>query len=168
MNGEPSARLILDAITLRGLGPYLEGTRLEVRPLTILCGKNGSGKSTWLKMLNLLQRSQLRGLLPFAFDRDESARLDVWHDETNSLIKTSDSFRRATRKRNRSTDPSARLGCTSLLHRIASGPRRSYLKSSQTGSIRPRSNSFGMGAVVVAPSSACGWPTRRRRSLTCS
>ena len=89
MNGEPLPRLILDAMTLRGLGPYLEGTRLEVRPLTILCGKNGSGKSTWLKMLNLLQRSQLRGLLPFAFDRDESV-LRPWHDDTNALIKTSE------------------------------------------------------------------------------
>ena len=79
MNGEPLPRLILDAMTLRGLGPYLEGTRLEVRPLTILCGKNGSGKSTWLKMLNLLQRSQLRGLLPFAFDRDESVLPGLTH-----------------------------------------------------------------------------------------
>ena len=38
-------------------------------------------------MLNLLQRSQLRGLLPFAFDRDELA---LWHDDTNALIKTSE------------------------------------------------------------------------------
>ena len=87
MSDERSARLILNAITLRGLGPYLEGARLELRPLTILCGKNGSGKSTWLKMLNLLQRSHLRGLLPLGFDHNESA---FWLDETNALIEASE------------------------------------------------------------------------------
>ena len=87
MSDECSARLILKAITLRALGPYLEGTRLEVRPLTILCGKNGSGKSTWLKMLYLLQRSHVRGLLPLGFDHDELA---FWHNETNAQIQASD------------------------------------------------------------------------------
>jgi|GEM_PF-4182912 len=87
MSDGRSAQLILDAVTLHGLGPYLEGTRLEVRPLTILCGKNGSGKSTWLKMLTLLQRSHLRGFLPLAFDHGESA---PWHDETSALIKASE------------------------------------------------------------------------------
>ena len=58
----------LTAITLRGVGSYLRGARLEIRPLTILCGKNGSGKSTWLKALNLLSRSLEANRLPFAFD----------------------------------------------------------------------------------------------------
>ena len=43
-----SAPLRLTAMTLRGLGPYLHGARLEIKPLTILCGENGSGKSTWI------------------------------------------------------------------------------------------------------------------------
>ena len=42
-----SAPLRLTAMTLRGLGPYLHGARLDIKPLTILCGENGSGKSTW-------------------------------------------------------------------------------------------------------------------------
>ncbi len=65
---EQQAPLVLTAITLRGIGSYLEGARLEVRPLTVLCGKNGSGKSTWLKVLDLLCRSLKAGRLPFGFD----------------------------------------------------------------------------------------------------
>ena len=50
-----SAPLRLTAMTLRGLGPYLHGARLEIKPLTILCGENGSGKSTWLEALRFLK-----------------------------------------------------------------------------------------------------------------
>ena len=46
-----SAPLRLTAMTLRGLGPYLHGARLEIKPLTILCGENGSGKSTWIEAI---------------------------------------------------------------------------------------------------------------------
>ena len=46
-----SAPLRLTAMTLRGLGPYLHGARLEIKPLTILCGENGSGKSTWFETI---------------------------------------------------------------------------------------------------------------------
>ena len=46
-----SAPLRLTAMTLRGLGKYLHGQRLEIKPLTILCGENGSGKSTWIGAL---------------------------------------------------------------------------------------------------------------------
>jgi len=53
-------------MTLRGVGPYVRGSRIEFRPVTILCGKNGSGKSTWFKTLNLLHDSHRAGLLPFA------------------------------------------------------------------------------------------------------
>ncbi len=49
-----SAPLRLTAMTLRGLGPYLHGARLEIKPLTILCGENGSGKSTWIEALRIL------------------------------------------------------------------------------------------------------------------
>jgi hypothetical protein len=79
--------LVLEAMTLRGLGSYLEGARLEIRPLTILCGTNGSGKSTWFRMLRTLQESARRGLLPFGLDSD------LWHDEvrthdhTNPLVR---------------------------------------------------------------------------------
>ena len=50
-----SAPLRLTAMTLRGLGPYLHGARLEIKPLTILCGENGSGKSTWIETLLALK-----------------------------------------------------------------------------------------------------------------
>lgn len=52
-----SAPLRLTAMTLRGFGPYVHGERLEIRPLTILCGENGSGKSTWIEMLSKLKRT---------------------------------------------------------------------------------------------------------------
>ena len=41
-----SSPFTLQAMTLRGIGPYHNGARLEFRPLTILCGENGTGKST--------------------------------------------------------------------------------------------------------------------------
>lgn len=65
----------LDAITLRGVGSYIRGSRLSVRPLTILSGINGSGKSTWLKSLEMLRRSLDH--LPFAFAVDDSNAFDV-------------------------------------------------------------------------------------------
>ncbi|HVY61011.1 MAG TPA: hypothetical protein VHF22_05125, partial [Planctomycetota bacterium] len=69
------SRLLLRAMTLRGIGSYLYGARLEIRPLTILCGTNGSGKSTWFRMLNLLRRSLEEGRLPFSLvDEVEGAR----------------------------------------------------------------------------------------------
>lgn len=65
---EQEAPFRLTAMTLRGIGSYLHGARLELRPLTVLCGANGSGKSTWLKVLNLLKRSLDAGTLPFGYD----------------------------------------------------------------------------------------------------
>ena len=44
-------------MTLRGLGPYIHGARLEIKPLTILCGENGSGKSTWIEVLRMLEHA---------------------------------------------------------------------------------------------------------------
>ena len=69
--------LVLDAMTLRGIGSYLEGARLQFRPLTILCGANGSGKSTWMKMLNLLQESIKQKVLPFGFSIADWAPDDI-------------------------------------------------------------------------------------------
>ena len=80
------ASLRLTAMTLRGVGSYLYGARLEIRPITILCGKNGSGKSTWLTAMNMLKRSLDKGDLPFHFDA-EDVTADVWnHQYMNSLI----------------------------------------------------------------------------------
>ena len=63
----------LTAMTLRGIGSYLRGRRLDIKPLTVLCGKNGSGKSTWLKTLNLLKESLEAKRLPYGFSRTDSA-----------------------------------------------------------------------------------------------
>ena len=65
LKGKP---IVLKAITLRGIGSYLHGERLDIRPLTILCGTNGSGKSTWFSILNLLRKSSEKGCLPFSLD----------------------------------------------------------------------------------------------------
>ncbi len=60
-----SAPLRLTAMTLRCLGPYLHGERLEIRPLTILCGENGSGKSTWIEMLSKFKTTAADERFPF-------------------------------------------------------------------------------------------------------
>ena len=62
---DPQPPMILDAMTLRGIGSYLHGARLDIKPLTILCGANGSGKSTWLKALNWLEESLSANRFPF-------------------------------------------------------------------------------------------------------
>lgn len=59
--------VVLNAMTLRGVGSYLMGSRLEFKPLTIICGTNGSGKSTWLKALNVLASSLAKDRLPYGF-----------------------------------------------------------------------------------------------------
>jgi energy-coupling factor transporter ATP-binding protein EcfA2 len=70
-----ASALRLTAMTLRGVGPYLRGTRLDIRPITVLCGRNGTGKSAWLKTLNMLSRSLAdeRHPLPFGFTAEQSA-----------------------------------------------------------------------------------------------
>ncbi len=55
-------------MTLRGIGSYLVGDRLEFKPLTVICGTNGSGKSTWLKALNVLTKSLALNRLPYGFE----------------------------------------------------------------------------------------------------
>jgi ABC-type transport system involved in cytochrome c biogenesis ATPase subunit len=70
---EQQTPLVLTAMTLRGIGSYLQGARLELKPLTVLCGKNGSGKSTWLRTLNLLSKSLRAGKLPFGFEVTDGA-----------------------------------------------------------------------------------------------
>ena len=62
-----SAPLRLTAMTLRGLGPYLHGARLEIKPLTILCGENGSGKSTWIEMLQALNEAAKNEHFPIVY-----------------------------------------------------------------------------------------------------
>jgi energy-coupling factor transporter ATP-binding protein EcfA2 len=76
--------LELTDMTLRGVGSYIKGSRLEFRPLTILSGINGSGKSTWFKSLAMIQRSLTRRLqnpdserFPFAFHVDDQLAYDV-------------------------------------------------------------------------------------------
>jgi ABC-type ATPase involved in cell division len=69
--------LQLEAMTLRGVGSYFRGSRLDLRPITILCGVNGSGKSTWFKVLGMLRRSLEKGMLPFAFDVNDENAYDV-------------------------------------------------------------------------------------------
>lgn len=71
MNHNRMAPLRLKAMTLRGIGSYLHGTRLEIRPLTLLCGPNGSGKSTWIKTLAMLRAAAANGQLPFNWKTEE-------------------------------------------------------------------------------------------------
>ena len=58
------APLRLKKMTLRGIGPYLHGAELNIKPLTILCGENGSGKSTWLAALHAFKTATEATLFP--------------------------------------------------------------------------------------------------------
>ncbi len=81
-------KLALSALTLRGVGSYLHGARLDIRPLTILCGKNGSGKSTWFQVLDMLRAWSLDGDFPFQrIGRRGDARDVGGHDFTNAFVK---------------------------------------------------------------------------------
>jgi hypothetical protein len=71
----------IEAITLRGIGPYYDAARLELRPITVLCGKNGSGKSTWFKALDLIRRSSKLPDFPFVWDMPES----LWVSDIDTI-----------------------------------------------------------------------------------
>jgi len=83
----PTAAMKLNAMTLRGIGSYQYGQRLEIRPLTVICGENASGKSTWLKAFDGLWRSRrlvLPIVLPLSSDQDYygpiNANLKHWSE----------------------------------------------------------------------------------------
>jgi energy-coupling factor transporter ATP-binding protein EcfA2 len=78
-------KVVLKSMTLRGVGSYMSVARLEFRPLTIFCGKNGSGKSTWFKMLNMLKKSQR--VLPFYFLHEEREDYPRYGAYTNAMIR---------------------------------------------------------------------------------
>lgn len=48
---EQVAPTTIRKLTVRSVGPYVRGAALDIRPLTILCGTNGSGKSIWIDVL---------------------------------------------------------------------------------------------------------------------
>lgn len=54
-------------LKLKGLGSYLHGNSIDIRPITILCGTNGSGKSTWFEAFRVLQLSLEQKKTPFRF-----------------------------------------------------------------------------------------------------
>jgi len=84
-----SAPLRLTAMTLRGLGPYLHGARLEIKPLTILCGENGSGKSTWIEALRFLKLAAGDNEFPLKVHADANrlTRLDVNHVLLKAVVR---------------------------------------------------------------------------------
>ena len=47
----------LRAVTIKGYRSYLEETRMELRPLTLLYGRNNAGKSALLRVLPILADS---------------------------------------------------------------------------------------------------------------
>lgn len=67
--------LRLKEITLHGIGSYLRPARLEIRPLTILCGPNGVGKSTWVKVLNLLANAADNETFPLSLAEDPESKM---------------------------------------------------------------------------------------------
>jgi hypothetical protein len=71
------SQFTLDAITLEGIGSYISRTRLELRPLTVLCGKNGAGKSTWLKAIRILKESLEANRLPYGFHQADWSQNNI-------------------------------------------------------------------------------------------
>ncbi len=63
-------RITLSAITLRGIGSYAREARLDIRRITLLAGANGTGKSTWIKVINELVKAQVESRLPFGLPCD--------------------------------------------------------------------------------------------------
>lgn len=76
----------LEAVTLRGIGSYFHEARLEIKPLTILCGQNGSGKSTWFKILKFLRQSSEDILFPLFFLQDGLPPLTDCPSLLNALV----------------------------------------------------------------------------------
>ncbi len=76
----------LDSVTLRGIGSYFHEARLEIRPITILCGQNGSGKSTWFKILRVLRESSLNVLFPISLDPELLPVISGHHTLVNASI----------------------------------------------------------------------------------
>lgn len=76
----------LEAVTLRGIGSYFHEARLEIKPLTILCGQNGSGKSTWFKILKFLRQSSEDVLFPLFFLQDGLPPVNECPSLLNELV----------------------------------------------------------------------------------
>ena len=53
---------LLDWITIKGFKSIALLERLPLRPINVLIGANGSGKSNFLEAFSLLQALQFRGL----------------------------------------------------------------------------------------------------------
>lgn len=84
---EPNiAPLELTAMTLRGIGPYFMPARLEFAPITVLCGENGSGKSTWFKVLKILCDSCNSDYFPYCLDSDDLPTIDYTKTISNATI----------------------------------------------------------------------------------
>jgi hypothetical protein len=49
------AQASIQSIELNGVGPYTGREILNLSPLTVLCGINGAGKSTWIKVVKIFQ-----------------------------------------------------------------------------------------------------------------
>ncbi len=61
----PSGMARVERLTIDGIGAYRTRTTLELQALTVLCGPNGTGKSTWLSVLDYLQEAVPSEDFPF-------------------------------------------------------------------------------------------------------
>lgn len=78
----------LKAITLRGIGPYYCGSRLEIAPITILCGQNGTGKSTWMNSIRALKHISSNNNFPFEISQNNLPRVFDCPSILNSILMT--------------------------------------------------------------------------------
>lgn len=88
-------RLVLKAVTLYGVGPYHDSYRLDIKPLTILCGANGTGKSTWIEMIRRLRNSLDAGCFPYSLAQEDSFEYKRDPNDPNDAVRRNATFRNA-------------------------------------------------------------------------
>jgi len=59
--------IYLQKLTIHGIGPFRDKHAISIKPLTLLCGENGKGKSTWLGILDKLRDASWSSNFPFFF-----------------------------------------------------------------------------------------------------
>lgn len=78
---------MLNYIELENFRAFSKRTRIEFRPITVLIGKNSSGKSSVLKFLQMLRQSVNGHEMPFFQMEGRHVNLGAWKDLKNRSAK---------------------------------------------------------------------------------
>lgn len=148
---QQQSSVVLDAITLNGIGSYIDGARLKIKPLTILAGANGSGKSTWLKALNILAQSLSEDRLPYGFAVSDWSPDNI--QITNAYHHTvSPPSEQQTAATNKTGDEFGSPGTIGLEFHATHDLQLSDKTTSTTGTLPPLLNFFWNGYCAAGSS----------------